>query len=89
MTFALTLAKVKKLGPCKDRFLAAKAILPARRKIIAAQARKAGVPFSDMVWLARKDREAARRFRHWGAAARIRYALAGRPLERHVCLCRV
>ena len=75
----LTLAAVRKLGPCDDRMSDLAPLLEGfgRRKITAAQAVEAGVSFDDLVWIAsaaaRHDKDIERRLRLWMAdcAARV------------------
>jgi hypothetical protein len=74
---ALTLAAVRKLGPCERSYLRVSAILPKRGKITARDAVEAGCNLDDLVWItsavARNDKETERRLRHWLAdcAARV------------------
>ena len=73
----LTLAQLRKLGPCSDRLAVADVNLPARRRITAAQAREFGMSFGDILWaasaVARSDKDIDRRLRMWAAdcAARV------------------
>jgi len=74
---AITLAAIAKLKPCKNALADARARLPARRKITAAQARDAGVSFHDILWvissMACMDKDVERRRNLWIAdcAARV------------------
>ncbi len=71
----LTYDQLIKLDPCNDRLVVVKKILGGPRKngkkVTAAQARKAGVPFDDILWaacsLARKNDDVDRRLRLWKA----------------------
>ena len=71
MTYALTLAAVRKLNPCSESYARVSAILPKRGKVTAAQARDAGCTFDDLLWiaskLALKNKAIERRLRHWAA----------------------
>ena len=75
----LTLAEIRKLNPCVDRMEALILCLEdiEHRRITAAQAVEAGVPFADLVWIARAaarhDKDIERRLRLWMAdcAARV------------------
>ena len=49
---ALTIEAVKKHGPCSDDFNRVAKLLPKRRKITAAQARKYGCSYNDIIWIA-------------------------------------
>ena len=69
--FAMTLAAVRKLSPCKASYDRVAAILPKHGKITASQARDAGCTLDDMVWLAstlaRVNPAVERRVMHWAA----------------------
>lgn len=72
----LTYDQLIELDPCEDRLVFVKKKLGGPRKwngkkITAAQARKAGIPFDDILWaassLARKDEDVERRLRFFMA----------------------
>jgi hypothetical protein len=52
MTFAITLAAVRKHKPCADAYARVSTILPKRGNITAQQARDAGCTYGDLVWIA-------------------------------------
>jgi len=67
----ITFGGLTKLNPCEPGMARARAILPKGRPISAAEAKEAGVAFSDVLWvaseMAKSDTSVARRLRMWAA----------------------
>ena len=74
---AISVAAIMKFNPCLSSMADARRVLPKRRRFTTAQARDAGVPFCDILWvlsaMARTDKDVERRLRLWltDCAARV------------------